>query len=70
MSYLVTGVHEQSYVAHVMEYSACVGDHAGQPDCLGRAASAAGTRGAPSSSATRALFLFLPTLLPFLLAPQ
>ena len=27
MSHLVHGVHQQSYIAHVMAYSACIGPH-------------------------------------------
>jgi hypothetical protein len=33
MSYLLTGVHEQNEIAHVMAYSSCVGDYANQNEC-------------------------------------
>ena len=32
MSHLINGVQEQNYVAHVMQYAACVGDYANDCD--------------------------------------
>ena len=34
MSHLFYGVHEQSFVAHVMARSACLGPYAHEYDCL------------------------------------
>ena len=45
MAHLFHGVHEQSYIAHVMSYSACIGPHANFARCRG-------ARPAPSSSTT------------------
>ena len=47
MAHLFHGVHEQSYIAQVMSYSACIGPQAHYPRCNG-----ARTTPAPSSSTT------------------
>jgi hypothetical protein len=33
MSHLFHGVHEQTYIAHVMGYASCVGDYKRNDDC-------------------------------------
>ena len=47
MAHLFHGVHEQSYIAQVMSYSACIGPQANYARCNG-----ARTTPAPSSSTT------------------
>jgi len=37
MSHLFHGVHEQSYIAHVMSYAACIGPHSNKDRCIGAA---------------------------------
>lgn len=32
-SHLVHGVHEQSYLGHLMSWAACIGPHSGRPGC-------------------------------------
>ena len=47
MAHLFHGVHEQSYIAHVMSYSACIGPQAHYPRCNGARTTTTTT---PSSS--------------------
>ena len=69
MSHLINGVQEQNYVAHVMQYAACVGDYANDCDrivvtSLGRyPANESPTRG---SSRCVILFSILTLCLSFL----
>ena len=38
MAHLVHGTHQQSYIAHLMSYSACIGPHAKKGRCQARVA--------------------------------
>ena len=34
MAHLITGVHEQNFLGHVMAYASCVGRYTNDPRCL------------------------------------
>lgn len=49
MAHLFRGVQEQTYIAHVMAYAACLEPYAAEPRCRAPRRASRGTRGSPQT---------------------